>query len=88
MRREDAARAPESDDRYHSRQDGGGTVEALIWVVGGLAVLMIIVNGFKKSSQASKGHDRCQACGSRLKFVRGNFMATCRKCGARQDWAP
>lgn len=62
-------------------------MEALIWVIGGLAVLMMFVNGFKKSSQRAKGRDRCEACKPRLKFAGGSFAGTCRKCGTRQSWA-
>ena len=41
----------------------------------------------RKSGQKLKGRNRCQACGSRLKAVQGNYAGTCRKCGTRQTWA-
>lgn len=60
---------------------------ALVITVLVLFALMKLVQSFQKTGQKMKGHNRCQACGSRLKAVRGNYAGTCRKCGTKQSWA-
>lgn len=63
--------------------------------VGAAVVITVVVlfavvkfaQSVQKTGQKMKGHNRCQACGSRLKAVQGNYAGTCRKCGTRQTWA-
>ena len=60
-------------------------VVVMVFVV--LGILAKSVESIKKSGQKMKGKNRCQACGSRLKAVRGMYMPVCPKCGTRQSWA-
>ena len=55
------------------------------WVaVGAFAIVLLVL---PKTVQKLQGHDRCQACGARLKYANHSYASTCRRCGARQSWA-
>lgn len=60
---------------------------ALVITVVVLFALMKLTQGVTQGLQKGQGRNRCQACGSRLKAVRGNYAGTCRKCGTKQSWA-
>ena len=62
-----------------------GTVIVII-VIAFVALLIVSksANSITKSGQKMQNKDRCLACGSRLKAVRGKYATTCAKCGADQ----
>jgi hypothetical protein len=79
------------DSRLDAQAREANVIETIIAVIViifiVLAVLTRAINSMSKTAQKFKGHNRCEACRSRLKAVNGQYALTCRRCGHQQSWA-